>query len=415
MMSSHTQTLFLVPRYWPSTGGAELHTRELVKHLSRRGPVGIVRHFSTETKTAEVAFAYANTGTIDDNGVPVHQIGASGWLRYPLRLAGKLHAGNRWVRPLYAAMFKSMTKANLLRIAREYELLHAVYNGFTPSAQLAADVCEQLGIPFVWTPLAHTTLAPGTGWSSASFRQLYQRADALITMTAYERDWLIEQGACAERVHICPVSVLLDDTAEPDAFRSDYGLDAVPLVLFLGRLVDYKGYQHLCDAAPYVWEHVPDTRFLFIGPVTDEARQWFRDHPDPRFIVPGLVSEHEKTSALAACDVLCVPSTEESLGVTYLEAWSFEKPVVAADIPVLRTVIEHGVDGLLTPQEGKSIADALLRLLDQAELRREMGRQGARKVAADYDWKHLAERMADIHRTVRRTYASHGDAKDMTR
>lgn len=403
---SHTKALFLVPRYWPSTGGAELHTRELVKHLSHRGPVGIVHHFSTEASTAEVAFAYAGTSTTDDNGVPVHRIGASGWLRQPLRLASRLHAGHRWIRPLYAAMYKATARAKLLSIARDYDLVHAVYNGFTPSAQLAADVCRELGIPFVWTPLAHTTLAPGTGWSSASFRQLYQRADALITMTAYEREWLIEQGADAERVHICPVSVLLGETSDPEGFRSDYGFGAVPLILFLGRLVDYKGYQHLCEAAPYVWETFPDTRFLFIGPLTDEARKWFHDHPDPRFIVPGLVSEHDKTSALAACDVLCVPSAEESLGVTYLEAWSFEKPVVAADIPVLRTVIEHGVDGLLTPQEGKSIADALLRLLSQAELRREMGREGARKVKAEYDWKCLAGRMAGIHRTVRQTHSS---------
>ncbi len=387
-------------------GGAELHTREMVKALRRRGPVGVVRHFSTEASPAEVVFAYADTCTIDDNDVPVHQIGASGWLLQPLRFASKLHAKTRWIRPLYAAMFKSMAKAKLLRIARDYQLLHAVYNGFTPSAQLAADVCRELGIPFVWTPLAHTTLPPGTGWSSAAFRHLYQRADALITMTAYERDWLIQQGACAERVHVCPVSVLLGDTSDPDAFRADYGIEAVPLILFLGRLVDYKGYQHLCEAAPYVWETFPDARFFFLGPLTEEARQWFRDRPDSRFIVPGLVSEHDKTSALAACDVLCVPSTEESLGVTYLEAWSFEKPVVAADIPVLRTIIDHGVDGLLTPQEDKSIADALLRLLSQSELRREMGRRGARKVAAEYDWKHLADRMADIHRTVRRTHSS---------
>ena len=56
---------------------------------------------------------------------------------------------------------------------------------------------------------------------------------------------------------------------------------------------------------------------------------------EPRIRHLGVITDAEKSSALAACSLLCVPSTEESLGVTYLEAWSFGKPVVAADIPVL--------------------------------------------------------------------------------
>ena len=48
------------------------------------------------------------------------------------------------------------------------------------------------------------------------------------------------------------------------------------------------------------------------------------------------VSEDEKQDALSACDVLCVPSEGESFGMVYFEAWAYEKPVVALDLPALR-------------------------------------------------------------------------------
>jgi glycosyltransferase involved in cell wall biosynthesis len=398
--------LFCLARYWPSMGGAELHTREMVKRLCRRGRVGVVHHCTEETHPPEVAFAYSATSSREESGIPVDQLGAQGAHRPLLQLLGHFYPHTRWVRPLYTALFKATVREKLEHIAADYSLIHAVYNGLTPCVELVAEVCDSLVIPFVWTPLAHTTLPHGTGWSSRSFRRLYRRADALIAMTAFEQEWLIDQGACAERVHVCPVAPLLAETADPQQFRAAHGLSEVPMVLFLGRLVDYKGYKQLCEAAKIVWESYPETCFVFIGPVTPEAQQWFAVHQDRRFLVLGLLSDYNKTSALAACDVLCVPSTEESLGVAYLEAWSFAKPVIAVEIPVLKTVITHGVDGVLIQQNGSAIAQALVDLLRHPEVRQAMGQRGAQKVAEQYDWNVLAQRMSDIYAIVMQRHKS---------
>jgi glycosyltransferase involved in cell wall biosynthesis len=316
---------------------------------------------------------------------------------------GRLYTRTRWVRPLYTALFKTAVQKTLQRIATDYDLIHAVYNGLTPSTVLVADVCQALDIPFVWTPLAHTTLPPGTGWSSRSFRRLYARADALIAMTAFEQDWLVAQGAAPERVHVCPVAPLLDGTANPQRFRASYDVGDAPMVLFLSRLVDTKGYKQLCDAARLVWAQSPRTLFVFVGPCAPEVQRWFAAQREPRLRVLGPLDEGDKVSALAACDVLCVPSSEESLGVTYLEAWSFAKPVVALALPVLRTVIAHGVDGLLTPPQSPALADALVYLLEHPDVRQAMGQCGAQKVAAHYDWDVLAQRLSGIYQAVLQT------------
>ena len=398
--SDHSKALFMVPRYWPGTGGAELHSRELARQLSLRGPIGVVRHCSDETAAAELAYAQAPTLQLDDNGIPLYQLGACGPLQGPLTLAARYYQQHRLARPVFSALYKTMTRDRLLAIARDYDLLHAVYNGFTPSAELAAEVCQRLDKPFVWTPLAHTSLPPGSGWSSRGFRCLYQRADALIAMTAYEREWLIGQGAHPDRVHVCPVSTLLADTADATQFRADFQLGEHPFVLYLGRMTEAKGYRLLSQATAAVWEQNPTTRFVFLGPPSAASERWFAEHQDPRILTPGLLSERDKTSALAACNMLCVPSVEESLGVMYLEAWSFAKPVIAVDLPVLRTVINAGGDGLLVKPQAEAIASALNQLLANPAAGAEMGRRGAQKVAENYNWPVIAERMASIHRHV---------------
>jgi glycosyltransferase involved in cell wall biosynthesis len=56
---------------------------------------------------------------------------------------------------------------------------------------------------------------------------------------------------------------------------------------------------------------------------------------DPRILELGSVDLQTKTDALEACTLLCLPSTQESFGGVYTEAWSFKKPVIGCDIPAV--------------------------------------------------------------------------------
>ena len=71
-----------------------------------------------------------------------------------------------------------------------------------------------------------------------------------------------------------------------------------------------------------------------ITPRTPFSQKFFTQQPpDPRLIELGTVDLQQKTNALAACTLLCLPSTQESFGGVFTEAWSFEKPVIGANIP----------------------------------------------------------------------------------
>ena len=97
------------------------------------------------------------------------------------------------------------------------------------------------------------------------------------------------------------------------------------------------------------------------------------------------------------CGVHAMPSAHETFGIGYLEAWLHEKPVIGGDIPPLREVIAHGVDGLLVPQKVEDIARAVTRLLDDPVLRRAMGIAGNAKLSQRWDWEHVMDRVENAH------------------
>jgi glycosyltransferase involved in cell wall biosynthesis len=97
------------------------------------------------------------------------------------------------------------------------------------------------------------------------------------------------------------------------------------------------------------------------------------------------LSEVEKQNALAACDILCVPSEGESFGMVYFEAWAYKKPVVTLDIPVLRETVGASGGGLLVQGNPVSIAGAITELLGDVALRQRMGEDGHR-LACRHRW-----------------------------
>lgn len=396
-MNDQMRPFLFVPRYWPALGGAELHSRRLAQELALQVPVEVARCCSTEAVATDYAFASAKPERVEDGPMSVRTIAPPPVWRPALAgLAGAAET-SRLARGLYGRAARLAAAASFRPMVQDADLVHGIYNGFTPGAE----ALRSLGKPFVWTPLAHTSQPEGTAWSSPGFRRLYRKADALIAMTEYERDWLIGQGATSSRVHVAPMAPLFgSDVPNPAAFRRRFGIGDAPFVLFLGRTAKYKGYRDVLEASRQVWQRHREVRFIFAGPLTSEAETAFAEYDDPRIIVTGALSEAEKKSALAACTMLAVPSTQESLGVVYLEAWSFEKPVIAADIPAMRSVIDHEGDGLIVAQDGGAVAVAVERLLQSPEFARKAGQQGARKVEVRYNWAAIADAHLKIYASI---------------
>jgi len=193
----------------------------------------------------------------------------------------------------------------------------------------------------------------------------------VIAYSDSEAEAIRRLGTPSERVHRIHCGITCHDGGDAAAFRARHAIHG-PLVLFLGRKTEAKGVQRLLDAWPAIRRAFPQSTVVFMGP------------SDGRYEIPSNGSiididdadESEKEDAIAACDLLCVPSDGESFGLVYFEAWARAKPVVAIDQPALRETIGQSGGGLLVQPRADDVAAAVVQLLGDTAMRTEMGHLG---------------------------------------
>jgi glycosyltransferase involved in cell wall biosynthesis len=114
----------------------------------------------------------------------------------------------------------------------------------------------------------------------------------------------------------------------------------------------------------------------------------------------GKVDLQTNTNVIAAATLLCVPSTQESFGGVYLEAWSLSKPVIGCNIPAVAEIITNGVNGYLVSQSPEQIGDRICYLLLNPMQAKTMGQAGQHKVKIRYTWNKLAELTEQAYQRV---------------
>ena len=187
---------------------------------------------------------------------------------------------------------------------------------------------------------------------------------------------LIDQGWPADRAHLLP-------NFSPDlAGGVPAALPPGRIVLALGRLHRNKAFDVLLHAMP----SLPGARLVIAGDGPERAALTRLAHELGVAERTHLLGWRDDTAALlAAADVLAVPSRQEPLGNTVLEAFSAARPVVAADADGPAELIMPEVDGLLVPREQPAaLAAALGRVLADPALAARLAHAGRTRWAAEF-------------------------------
>lgn len=388
--------LYTLTAYPPYIGGAQLHQHLLAQHLQPEHNIQVVTFWDTNRTdwllgTTINAHAQARAYTTD--GIPVHRLGFS-WQEKLAILP--------WLPLYYPLMSVALSPLSQIIVnqlnpfVKAADLIHNVRIGREGLTYASCQVARQHNIPFVLTPVHHPRWV---GWRYREYNKLYLQADALIALTSQEKQTLITLGVQPEKIHVTGIGPVLAEQAYPNAFRQTHGLSG-SAILFLGQHYSYKGYRQLLEATSLVWRQHPDAEFIFVGPSVKNSEAVFAEFTDRRIHRLGTVSLQEKTDAIAACTILCVPSSQESFGGVYTEAWSFGKPVIGCNIPAVADVITDGIDGYLVEQNPQAIADRLIDLLNNPNRAIAMGRAGKAKVESRYTWGKLAEQTHHIYQSV---------------
>lgn len=211
-------------------------------------------------------------------------------------------------------------------------------------------------------------------------RWLLERADAIVaTSDAYWRasPWLPRFAA---KIHSIPIGIQdRDSSADPHRvteLRARFG--GRRIIFALGRMVHYKGFDHLVAAVPAL----PDDTVIVIGgsgPMLPQLRASVAAKGlANKVLLTGRISNEEIDAYFDAADLFCLPSDSraEAFGVVLLEAMRAAKPIVASDIPGsgVPWVNVHGTTGLNVPVgDSDALGAAICRILGDRDLARQYG------------------------------------------
>jgi rhamnosyl/mannosyltransferase len=230
------------------------------------------------------------------------------------------------------------------------------------------------------------------GWAPPTYgrlqRLLYRRAACVVVSSPLlaARSPLV---ACASRVEVIPFGIALDRFSRRNQ-DNERRIQEVrqrfpgPRVLFVGRLVYYKGVTTLIEALT----HTAGTLLIAgEGPLESELRRMVSALDlQSRVHFLGRVSDEELPALYQAADVFVLPSVAktETFGVVQVEAMAAGVPVVSTALPTgVPWVNEDGVSGLVVaPGDARALGQAIGRLVGDDELRARCGHNAAARANA---------------------------------
>jgi glycosyltransferase involved in cell wall biosynthesis len=237
-------------------------------------------------------------------------------------------------------------------------------------------------------------------------RRMLRFADRIVVASPQVRELAAELRPFREKCVVIPYAIdphQHDATPEIAVRVAQLKAESSePLVLFVGRLVAYKGVEVLLRALATM-----RARAVIVGdgPLRPELEALIRDLGlAERVLLAGNASPAELTAFYNACDVFVLPSVTraEAFGMVQIEAMSCGKPVVSTDLPSgVPWVNQHGRTGLLVPPgDAAALASALQSLLADPARRSRMGDAGRARVQADFSIARLVEQTTSLYADV---------------
>lgn len=189
----------------------------------------------------------------------------------------------------------------------------------------------------------------------------------------------------AKRVDVVPSG--FDPARFPPELCRQHAPRTCHRILFAGLPNEYmKGFHVLRAAAEELWRERQDFRVVITGDGPDPAEPW-ADYV-------GWQSQDELPKLIASCDLLVFPTiAEEALGRSAVEAFACGLPVIASKIGGLQFVVADESRGLLFPPgDIAALITQIKRLLDNHQLRDQMGRNGRTYFETEFLWDDIIEK-----------------------
>jgi len=223
----------------------------------------------------------------------------------------------------------------------------------------------------------------------------YRRARQIIVHGRHMKQMVVDElDIPGERVHVVPHVAIGPKQIHKLPPENDHE------ILFFGRVWEYKGLEYLIRAEPLITAQLPEARIVIAGQGEDFDRyRRMMVHPDRFLVLNEWISEEKQAELFARASVVALPYTEASQSGVIPLAYTCAKPVVATTTGALPEMVDHGQTGyLVPPRDERALAEAIVRLLRDKQLRHRMGENGKKMLQARCSPEVVAEQTLEVYR-----------------
>jgi len=381
--------LHVIPILAPSYGGPVTVCKELTSELVKQGMD--VTIFSTHLDYPRGVLDVPTNSPVKLNGVKIYY--------FPVQF-----------RPLII----SIQLARILwREVHNFDVIH-IHGLYRFPQSFAAWCARRKNVPYIIRP--HGSLDPFLFHQKRHkfLKRIYERlidipnlrSAAAVHFTTTEERNLTHCLKITDKSVVIPNGLEVsrfEELPNPGRFRMKWGIpENIPLILFLGRINFKKGLDLLIPAFARIHKNWPKAQLVLAGPDNEdygkEVRACIRKYGmSNRVTFTGMLKREDTVFAYVDSDLFVLPSYTENFGMTVVEAMACRCPVVISDKVNIWLEINQAGAGLVTQCNVEDLAKAMLKLIFDVELRKNMGRAGRNLVIDKYNWRVISHKLIQLY------------------
>lgn len=221
--------------------------------------------------------------------------------------------------------------------------------------------------------------------------QEYRIADYVITPSNFVKESFLEQGYDEEKIRCVPLGVNPPNNHARSPTETTY-------FIYSGAVTLRKGIQYLLPA----WDslNISDAELIITSEIDESAQQIvqkYKNKDDIHFVgwVDDLYEWFDKSS------VFVFPSLEDGFGLVVIEAMASGLPVIVSENTGAKDCVRDGIDGDIIPaKDTEALADAMRRMYDQPNKRKEMGNAAREQIKSNYTVRDYGNRIISEYQRI---------------
>lgn len=299
----------------------------------------------------------------------------------------------------------------LTEIIKNHDIELLQVGQILPLGTVALALKTKYNIPYIF--YAHgldITLPQKIYHKKKLMRKIIANASGIVANSNFTKDELVKLGANPEKIIVvypCP-------NLEPEQIsewiikeiKEAHELIDKKIILTVGRLVKRKGHDMVIKALPDILKRVPDAIYVIVGngPYRKKLERLVGDMKlgnHVKFV--GEVPDNQLKAYYEISDVFVMPARQlengdvEGLGIVYLEANAFSKPVIggrSGGVP--EAILDNRTGILVDPLDEAEIANQTTKLLQDKTLAERLGIQGLERISEFFDWRFQTAKIKEI-------------------